>query len=344
MSFISGGARDPQTIPPKLAAALQLAAQNFASDVHLRVGQSPWLRSGSTFAACSDEIVTPQEYEAVCDWIGEPHKAYTLELYGSRWRSLIFDGGIAIRRLAMEPPTWEMLGLPEIVRGVTSFSEGLVVFAGSTGSGKSSSIAALLSDVVKVKPVHVLTIEDPIEYLLTGKQQTAALVTQQHIAQERHEQALEDALRADPDIVMFGECRVPAHFDLCLTLAATGHLVFTTIHAGSATSVCERVIAASGDVGHSLLASTLRAVVCQRLIPNISDPKVRHCAAEILMVDSNMLPTIRPSGDLGLLQAKISDTPYSMERSLAALVKNGHISASAAYRAANDRIALEQLL
>lgn len=332
--------------PIMFAAALETAAAAYASDLHIRPGRPPWMRIGKTLRPVAQpSAFGDADYRAACDWIGPRGVARALSAFGCRWRALVFAGGIAVRRLAAEPPPWKHLGLPDIVRStLTTFPEGLVVLAGSTGSGKSTTIASLLSEAAYLREEHIMTIEDPIEYLLPADDAVKALITQQHIPQSQHKEALEDALRADPDLLLFGECRVPAHFELCLTLAATGHLVFTTIHAGNATAVCERIIAATGGLGHSLMASTLRAVVCQRLVRSADSSTSRHCAAEIMIVDPNTLPSIRPGGDLSHLQAKIADSPYSLERSLAHLVADGKISADDALNEAGDRRALSQLM
>ena len=327
--------------PPRLATVLANAVAAYASDVHLRPGRPVWVRSGNDLDEWTQEAVSDDEIAAAKEWIGPEGTVRTVSAVGSRWRGLSFRAGVVLRRIAAEPPPFEMLGLPDIVRDFTRFPEGLVVVAGSTGSGKSSTIASLLAEMAVMRRCHILTIESPVEYLIPDGR---SLVTQQEVPKEQHEQALEEALRADPDVVMFGECRLPPHFELCLTLAASGHLVFTTIHAGDALSVCERIIAMTGPSGHSMMSASLRAVLTQRLLASREDSKKRYCATEVMLVGGGIQAAIRPGGDLAMLRPRIEDTQYSLHRSLAQLVRDGKVTEDAAAAQASDPTVLKKLL
>ncbi|MYA40489.1 MAG: hypothetical protein F4Z31_01670 [Gemmatimonadetes bacterium] len=332
--------------PSWLAAVLAAAAKDYASDVHLRPGRPVWIRRGGDFSVWEEDEqpVSEDAVAAARRWIC-PDSASTVRTViaaGCRWRALSFRAGAVLRRIEAEPPVFEQLGLPEVVRDFTKFSSGLVVVAGETGSGKSSTIASLLAETAAMKQCHILTIEDPLEHVIPDGR---SLVTQQEVPKECHEQALEEALRADIDVVMLGESRLPAHFELCLTLAATGHLVFTTIHASDALEVCERIVSGTRASGRSMLSATLRAVLSQRLIPSRVNPRKRYCATEVMVVDSGIKAVLRPSKeDLSMLRPKIDGTPYSLLRSLAALVRDGKISEEAAMAESPDPEEFEKIL
>lgn len=324
-----------------LAATLAAAAAEYASDVHLRHGKPPWVRCGAEFGEWGDQAVPDSVIAAAKAWIGPEGTVHTVEAAGSRWRGLSFRAGVVLRRIPSEPPPFKMLGLPKIVRDFTRFPEGLVMVAGQMNSGKSSTIASLLAEMAVMRRCHILTIEEPVEYIIPDGR---SLVTQQEVPKEEHEQALEEALRADCNVVMLGECRLPAHFELCLTLAAAGNLVFATVHAGDALTVCERIIAATGETGRSMMAATLRAVLTQHLIEDRKDSKRRRCATEIMLVQDGIKAAIRPDGDLPMVRPRIEDSPYSLNRSLAGLVRDGHISEDAALAAVSDPTGLKKLL
>ena len=328
--------------PPLLAAALSAAAKDYASDVHLRPGRRVWIRrAGQLDDEWGDGPASKSDVDAAKAWIGTNGTVRTVEAVGYRWRALSFRSGVVLRRIAAEPPPFEMLGLPDIVRDFGRFPDGLVVVAGETGSGKSSTIASLLAEMAAKRRCHILTIEDPQEFTIPDGR---SLVTQQEVPIEEHEQALEEVLRADVDVVLFGECRYGPHFGLCLHLAAAGHLVFTTIHAGDALTVCERVIAETGPSGHAMLSATLRAVLTQRLLPARNDPRKRYCATEIVVVEGGIKNIIRPGGNLAMLRPRINDTQYSLGRSLAALVRSELVSEEDALAEASDAEDFKKLL
>ena len=327
--------------PPLLAAVLTAAAAQHASDVHLRPGKPVWVRCGGDFQEWTEEAASEDDVAVTKEWIGPEGTVRTVAAAGSRWRGLSFRAGAVLRRIPAEPPPFKMLGLPKVVQDFTRFPEGLVVVAGSTGSGKSSTIASLLAEMATMRRCHILTIEEPLEYVIPDGR---SLVTQQEVPKDLHEQALEEAHRADAEVVMLGECRLPTHFELCLTLAASGQLVFTTVHAGNALECCERIIAMTGDSGHSMMAATLRAVLTQRLIASSTNTKKRYCATEVMLVEGGIHAAIRPGGNLAMLRPRIEDTQYSLHRSLAELVRDNKITEAAAAAEASDPSALKKLI
>ena len=305
------------------------------------------MRHGGTFAPIPGaEPVPGDEIEKVMNrWGGGPDTSEMVVLGGRRWRITCFeaDDGLRVvfRRILSNPPPLESLTLPPEAKALVGLNDGLIVTAGSTGSGKSTTLASLINEINMKRDVHILTIEDPIEYQYPpGK----SMVSQRHVPIERQEIALSTALRSDPDIVLLGECRTIPHFEMCLTLAATGHLVLTSIHARDASSTCERIAAATGDPGRSVLAQTLRAVISQRLIMDIRDRRRRHLAAEVMINKPAYQMAIRPGGDISNIQRMLRDEAKGMDRVLAEMHMANKISRESARNEALDAAHFDDLL
>jgi twitching motility protein PilT len=177
---------------------------------------------------------------------------------------------LALRIIPEQIPTFDELGLPPVVRELAKLPQGLVLFTGPTGSGKSTSLAALINSINATRPCHILTIEDPIEYL--HRHQVAA-VSQREIGTDTltFERALRAALREDPDVLLVGEMRDPESISMALTLAETGHLVFSTLHTNDTAQALDRIIDAFPSDGRDQIrlqvSASLVAVVGQRLLP-----------------------------------------------------------------------------
>jgi len=319
-----------------LESILQVSADVLGgvSDVHFRRDRRVWVRDAGKFTPLPDSKPIPAAVvDEIKRFIGPVNTVRTIPMGGHRWRSLVLEDGTVHRRVPTEPPPLKKLGLPDAIASWIDLPEGLIVVAGQTGSGKSTTIAALLAQMIRRRRVHLLTIEDPMEYLLPDG---LAMVTQQEIPASGHKAALESAMRADPDVVMFGECRVREHFDLCLQLAATGHLVFTTIHAGDSRTVCERIDSMGSQGARSLMAATLRGVCCQRLLPDAKVQGRLHCATEVMLVKKDIQAVLRPGGDLFALQTKVEETPLALNRTLTEMVLSGKITQLTAETATQD--------
>ena len=330
-----------------VAAALSVADELRASDVHIAEGEPPWVRHGGTFApvpglaaVSSDELRT-----VTYQWGAGPDTSVTITWSGQRWRLTCFETSDGLRtvfrRVPSAPPPLEMLGLPPEVGELTSLNDGLIITAGSTGSGKTTTLASLVNQINLSRAVHILTIEDPIEYQYPKGR---SMISQRHVPIDGQQMALSTALRSDPDIVFLGECRLAEHFEMCLTLAATGHLVLTTIHARDAATTCERIAAATGDSGRASLAQTLRAVISQRLVPDAHNPTRRHVAAEVMINKPVTQQWIRPGGDISGISRMLRDEARGMDRVLVNLVKNGKITAEAGRSEALDIAHFNDLL
>ena len=185
---------------------------------------------------------------------------------------------------------------PQTLRNLASCEDGLIIAAGATASGKTTTLAALVDIIAKTRPVHLLTIADPLEH---PHPPTAAKVTQYDLGDGlTFEEAWETARRLKPDVVLFEEMRHIGDIDICLKLASSGLLVLTSMHSSRCRIVCERIASASGDHGRSLLAETLRAVIAQKLIPSARDRHRRHVAAETMMMNDTYRTLIEPGGSL----------------------------------------------
>lgn len=300
-----------------------------ASDVHLRAGAVPWLRQGGLFA--EHDICGPVpagQLRAVSAWVGGYDETSTVQDHnGRRWRATSFeavDGPRAVfRRIPESPPRLEALGLPARVRRLSTLNSGLIIAAGATGSGKTTTLAAVVQLICDTRAVSVLTIEDPVEYLFQPRR---GMIAQREVKVEAQTQALNTSLRSDPNVVLFGECRVREHFELCLTLAVTGHLVLTSVHAADGASTCERIAAETGRRGRSMLAQSLRAVAAQRLVPDAGDPRRRHAIVELMESSNALRQYIKPGGDMSRIRTRLHDQHDSMDSALLAAVNAGRIT------------------
>jgi len=231
-------------------------------------------------------------------------------------------------------PSFDEIRLPHPVRALTQLHQGLILFTGPTGSGKSTSMAALVDEINKTRPCHIITIEDPIEYLHTDRQ---AMVHQREVGIDAvsFERALRAALREDPDVVLVGEMRDLESIAITLTLAETGHLVMSSLHTNDAPQALDRIVDVfpaerQGQI-RLQLASVLSAVVAQRLIPKVGGGLI--AAYEVLIATSAVSNLIREGKTRQLrnaMQMGIAAGNQTLETSLNALVASGDITTAAA--------------
>jgi twitching motility protein PilT len=283
------------------------AGKRGASDIHMRAGHPPLVRIGGRLERWSSVAsISAQHLEAIATRILPPRHQERLLTHlevdvawqapgVGRVRASVFKqrGTVAVsmRLIPDRVPSLESLGLPPSVVGLATETRGLVLVTGVTGSGKSTTLAALVDLVNRTRADHVLTIEDPIEFV---HQDVMAVVTQREIGFDTPSYAsgLRAALRQDPDVVLIGEMRDPETIETALTAAETGHLVFSTLHTLNATETINRIVGAfpphqQEQIRHQL-ASVLKAAISQRLLPR-SDGQGRALAAEVLM----MTPYVR---------------------------------------------------
>jgi twitching motility protein PilT len=252
----------------------------------------------------------------------------------------------AFRMLPNQIPTLEQLGLPAHVQSLTDLHRGLVVVTGPPGSGKSSTLAALLDHLNRARRKHILTIEDPIEF---RHQNRSSLVTQREVGRNTPSfaQGLRGALREDPDVIMVGEMRDPETMALTITAAATGQLVFATLHTMSATQTVDRILDSFDGERQSqvrlMLAESLKGVLAQRLLPR-ADGRGRVLAVEILLGNGAVASLIRDRKTFQLttvMQTGKREGMRSMDDAVMALVRDGTVDAQTAMPQLVNRDLLE---
>jgi twitching motility protein PilT len=248
----------------------------------------------------------------------------------------------ALRPIPHEMPEFDSLGIPDSVKAFTDLRKGLVLVTGPTGSGKSTTLASLIDIINRTKPLHIVTVEDPIEFLHDHKQ---SIITQREIGEDTNSfaEALRRVLRQDPDVILVGELRDLETISTALTAAETGHLVFATLHTQDAPQTIDRIIDVfptnQQEQIRVMLAATLEGVVTQQLIVT-ADGTGRVPCSEVLMCTSairNLIRQAKTHQIYSLMQVGGSFGMQTMDQGLAQLVRQGRISESIAYdRSANE--------
>lgn len=289
-----------------LAHVLSKAVNQRASDIHLRVKNHPMFRIDSTLRPMREypvlsvmdmenlahKLMTPRHWEL----FKENYQVDTsigLQGIGRVRVNVFYQRGtvaMALRVIHTKVPTPEELFLPQQIKDFVRFERGLVLFTGATGSGKSTTLASLLNEINFNYPKHIVTIEDPIEYIFTEQR---CIISQREIGVDAasFSLAMSAALREDPDVILLGEMRDAVTIETALTAAETGHLVFSTLHAPATAETISRVISSfppdAQPTVRSKLAQNLRAVVAQRLLPR-ADGQGRVVACEIMTVSQRV--------------------------------------------------------
>jgi twitching motility protein PilT len=349
---------------PKIELLLEEVIKKRASDLHLQVGLPPMLRIDGALAPSTGAAVLTEEMveTLVFAILDDDQKQILLKdkdfdfsfAFGDlgRFRVNAFHerGNLAaaLRLIPNEILNIEQLGLPPIINKLAEYPRGLVLVTGPTGSGKSTTLAGMISKINNERSEHIITIEDPIEY--THRSRKSVIVQREvHYDTYSFSSALRSALREDPDVVLIGEMRDLETIASAITIAETGHLVLATLHTNSAAQSIDRMI----DVFpphqqpqiRSQLANILQAIVCQRLIPSIGGGRV--AAAEILIATSAVRNIIR-EGKTHQLEAVIqTGAEYgmqSMDRTLVNLVHAGTITYDEARNFAVDLDELDRLM
>lgn len=291
---------------PEVNKLFRLVMKHEASDLHLKVGQPPMMRLRGDIRRLEMRPLTQDDMERllltnlspkhrkILDDEGGVDFSYTVGQDECRFRVSLFRQrgrlSLVARRVNNHIPNFKDLGLPDSIEGLCSFPEGLIILAGVTGSGKSTTIASMLDYVNEREHLHILTVEDPIEFTFTDKK---SYINQREIGLDSRDwhKALKDAVRQDPDVILVGELRDIETFEAAIHAAETGHLVFGTIHAASSATTINRILDLFPPDKHNAirqaLANNLRAVVAQKLIKGIK--KGRVPTNEIMVVN----PTIK---------------------------------------------------
>jgi twitching motility protein PilT len=262
------------------------------SDLHIKTGSAPMVRMPDGLVRLDHPPLSSEDTQALADAVvpenrkvkfedtGEIDFAYSVPRLG-RYRANVFRqrGAVSmvLRTLRFGGPTFEEIGLPDIVRQLSEERRGLVLVTGPTGSGKTTTLAAMIDHINKTEPLHVVTIEDPIEVL---HRDAVASINQREVGNDTNDflSALRAALRQDPDVILIGEMRDTETVRAALQAAETGHLVLSTLHTVDATETVNRVIdffpAYQQKQIRLMLAGTLRGIICQRLVPAIAGGRV----------------------------------------------------------------------
>jgi twitching motility protein PilT len=242
----------------------------------------------------------------------------------------------AMRSIPHEIPPFEVLGIPESIRAFTELRHGLVLVTGPTGSGKSTTLASLVDIINRSKPLHIVTVEDPIEFLHTHKR---AMVNQREVGQDTmsFSEALRRVLREDPDVILVGEMRDLETISMALTAAETGHLVFGTLHTQDAPQTIDRIIdvfpTSQQDQVRTMLAGSLEGVVTQQLLLD-ADGTGRLACCEVMMCTSairNLVRSAKTHQIYSLMQTGGQYGMQTMDQGLAKLVKAGRITEAVAF-------------
>ena len=349
-----------------LHTLLEAVVARGASDLHLSPGEMPWLRiegemerlplqSGALTGEQIEQLLEPAMAPAYLARWREPETrsvnfAYAAPEMG-RFRvnlaSTLTGTAAVVRRIPHRVSTTEDLGLPPAVRALAELRAGLVFVTGAAGEGKSTTLAALLDQINRTRGGHILTIEDPIEYVHAPNR---CRITQREVEihTESFTHALGDALRQDPDVILVGEVRTAEQLQLILQAAETGHLVMGSLHTINAVNAISRMAgmvetARQGQV-RAQLAEALRGVVAQRLVPTVDG---RRVAAFEILVNSAATAANIEAGNTVEIRSAIESRRGGMqtlEQSLAELVRLGHVTDAAAREHANDAKALERHL
>jgi len=330
----------------KLNELLLVTAKQSASDLHIAVGRRPTIRVDSVLIPLAKESVLGKEdaeglvgamlTETQMKVLAEKRQidfSYNFE-DKARFRVNVYFQrefvAAALRLIPAEIRTIEELSLAPVLHDFARMNQGFILIVGPAGHGKSTTLAAVLDEVNHTRNDHIITIEDPIEYIFS---QDRAIVSQREVGNDTHSFAdgLRAILRQDPDVIMVGEMRDPETIATAMTAAETGHLVFSTLHTNSASQTIDRIIDSfppnqQGQV-ISQLASTLVSTVSQRLIPRVGGGRVP--AMEIMLVNPAIRNLIRERKiyqvDL-VIETSAQEGMLSLNRSLASLVKRKEIS------------------
>jgi len=341
----------------EIDAFFKLMHEQGASDLHLSSGQQPALRLHGDIQRIKYDILTSDKLRGLLYEITSQEKIKIFEESGdvdfgyeipglARYRANYFmqKNGISavFREIPSEVLTVEQLGLPSVISKLAELPRGLVLVTGPTGSGKSTTLAAIIDQANKVRKDHIITVEDPIEFVHRSQN---CIVSHREVGShtQTFASALRGALREDPDIILVGELRDLETISLAIEAASTGHLVFGTLHTSSAAKTVDRIIEVFPSSEQAQIRSTmadgLRAIIAQTLFKRI-DKKGRCAALEILVATPAVRNLIREGKTHQVPSMIQTGKQYGMlllDDAIMNLYKKGWIGADAAYSKANNK-------
>ena len=358
-------APDEQDIQVPVPELLEIVLERRASDLHLTAGAPPTIRlHGDLIRLVDYPILSPRSLQGMIYAIlpqkmrerleGDLELDMSYALPGkARFRVNVYyqrdSIGAAFRLIPYEIKTVESLGLPSVVSDLARYPRGFVVVTGPTGSGKSTSLAGMVDIVNRERSAHIMTVEDPIEFLHKHQQ---CIVNQREVGSDTHSfaQALKHVLRQDPDVILVGEMRDLETISTAITAAETGHLVFATLHTQDAPQTIDRIIDVfpphQQQQVRVQLATTLQGIVTQQLLQT-ADGRSRAVACEVLICTPAVRNLIR-EGKVhqiySIMQAGGRFGMQTMDQALANLVKEGKISQQLAYERSHDPEELNRLI
>ncbi len=328
-----------------LQSALEAVVSVIGTDLVLTIGSRPLIRlDGMIHEVDNQPVVDEKLMDQFLDDLLDGDQradfernrdedfAFSFGIYRFRGNAFHQRGlpAVSLRLIQSTIPTFDEIGLPQSVRDLISLKQGLILFCGPTGSGKSTTMATMIDAINDTRPCHVLTIEDPIEYLHLNK---VAVVHQREVGidAQSFERALRAALREDPDIVLVGEMRDPESIAITLTLAETGHLVVSSLHTNDASQTLDRIVDVfpgerQGQIRQQL-AATMSAVIAQRLVPRVGSGLI--AAYEVLLGTQPVTNLVREGKSNQLrnaMQIALSAGHKTLEMSLNELVAAGIIT------------------
>lgn len=350
-----------------LQSIIDLLDQSAVSDIHLAPDDYAWIRSEGDLK--KTELVVPAHQLET--WISQARYGgnqvkeilnakggqddFSLDLGQYRLRSHLFISqgryNLALRKLETIIPPFETLGLPSAAKNLLTYPSGLILVVGATGSGKSTTLASCIDHLNSTSAGHIVTLEDPIEYIHYEKQ---CRVRQRQVGSSGDctdfAAGVTAAMREDPDIILVGEVRDRATMQACLSASQTGHLVFGTLHTNSAVEAVERILSfypeTERDLARSVLSAVLRGVVAQRLLKSTRAGR-RTLAAELMLCTPGVRANIA-TGDLTAIENAMEtgsqDGQLTMNRCLEQLVRENKISRETALTASLRRESLENRL
>lgn len=327
-----------------------------ASDVHITVDLSPIARVNNKFVKLSEDCLNNQNVYNLLSQIADEKFIHKIDKEGEEDFSMSLPNrhrvrvnaykqkgnyAMAIRLIPKEIPKFEELKLPDIIKEFAKKQKGLILITGPTGSGKSSTLASLIDLINETRECHIITLEDPIEYVHTHKK---SIVNQREIGKDskNFNSALRASLRQDPDVILIGEMRDPETISIALKAAETGHLVFSTMHTVGAAKTIDRIIdsfeAAKQQQIRSQLSTVCIGIVSQQLIPTM-DESSRIVATEVMIANTAISNLIRENKIYqiqNIIQTSSKQNMFSMDQDISRLYKQGLISKESLLTRCND--------
>ncbi len=355
-----------ETIVPEFNSWLEELVSSNGSDLHVKVGSPPMMRLTHGLVRLDRDPLSPIETQAIADGVipedrkalfkerGEVDFAYSVANVG-RFRANVFrqrgSVSMVLRKLRFGGPSFDEIGLPDVVRTLAEEHRGLILVTGPTGSGKTTTLAAMIGYLNATKPVHIVTVEDPIEVLHKDE---VASINQREVGQDTNDflSALRAALRQDPDVILIGEMRDTETVRAALQAAETGHLVMSTLHTQDAAETVNRVIDffpphQQKQIRLSL-AGTLRGIICQRLVPSVDGGRIP--ALEILVNTGRVAERIADEEKTSEIEEVVAEGGFygmmTFDQALLRLIQEGRVSVEDAMQAVSSvhdfELALQQ--